>query len=882
MDADGYWLSGIPAAAGTFGSLAGGGVARVRVGPGQTVTVPVAGQAGVPASGAGTVALTADTLPGQAAGNVTVYAAGASPPAVPGLSWTAHHGASGLVVSELSSSGSVAVHNSSARPVTVILAAAGYWLSQGRVVSDITAKPTTVTLSGSDITAVSGDPASSQTVTLAAGAPVPTVGRVVVGTPSATDPNGLLGIVTAVSGGAGGASAVTLSPATLDQAYSTFDISSSQVLTDSDVAESSGTSAGQTLTAAAAPLDAARAAGPAPAAAARELADQTPSFGYDLDDAAFTCEGSGGGPTIGLTADLSKISVDLSLDANPAAPNMHFLVTADPVFDIKVGFAGKLDCKLSDDKFLTAKIPIPGTPGLFVDLGPVIELTADGQASIDFQWKPRAAFGFDKGPGIDSEAHGFGSAGSVGISATADADLFLGFSVDITLVGQIGVGGDFGPDLPASYDSSTGCVTVDGQLKADLTAEADIFVKDWSFTLATGTFDKSQLYQKCGAQTSPSPTSSPTPLATSTQTSTSSAPGSYDWTAQALQAPMPGNVSGVPDILDVSCWAPSGCVATGIYGDSSGNLDGLLLTDSGGSWTAAEAPLPANAAEFTLMNRFEVSCPAAFQCAAAGTYTDTSGAVQGFLLTDSGGSWTAQEAPLPIASANPQVDMYGISCWAASQCIATGAYYPDKSGGYAIVWTDSGGTWQVANGSAGEVSCWAPSQCLIAGGEFTTDLGGSLTSVDLPLPANMGTTGYLVVTGVSCQAATQCVAVGVYRDTAGNLEGAVWTDSGGTWTVAEAPQPAGVSAAGPDVELSGVSCWAASQCLAVGMYGNTSGTTYPMLLTGSGGSWTATVVPEPSDNSSAIQDLESVSCSSEAQCAAVGEDGDIAIFTGKQ
>jgi len=272
------------------------------------------------------------------------------------------------------------------------------------VVSDITAKPTTVTLSGSDITAVSGDPASSQMVTLAAGAPVPTVGRVVVATPSATDPNGLLGIVTAVSGGAGGASAVTLSPATLDQAYSTFDISSSQVLTDSDVAESSGTSAGQTLTAAAAPLDAARAAGPAPAAAARELADQTPSFRYDLDDAAFTCEGSGGGPTIGLTADLSKISVDLSLDANPAAPNMHFLVTADPVFDIKVGFAGKLDCKLSDDKFLTAKIPIPGTPGLFVDLGPVIELTADGQASIAFRWMPRAAFGFDKGPGIDTLA----------------------------------------------------------------------------------------------------------------------------------------------------------------------------------------------------------------------------------------------------------------------------------------------------------------------------------------------------------------------------------------------------------------------------------------------------------------------------------------------
>ena len=77
------------------------------------------------------------------------------------------------------------------------LDAAGYWLSQGRSVSDVTAKPTTVTLTGSDITAVSGDPAATQTVTLAAGAPVPAVGRVLVAPLSDTAPDGLLGIVTA-------------------------------------------------------------------------------------------------------------------------------------------------------------------------------------------------------------------------------------------------------------------------------------------------------------------------------------------------------------------------------------------------------------------------------------------------------------------------------------------------------------------------------------------------------------------------------------------------------------------------------------------------------------------------------------------------------------
>jgi hypothetical protein len=858
------------------------------------VTVPVAGQAGVPASGAGAVALTVQTMPGQAAGSVTVSAGGAGRPAVPSLSWAAHHGASGLVVSQLGSGGTVAVHNFSAYPATVILAAAGYWLSGGRVVSDITAKPTTVTLTGSDITSVAGDPAGTQTVTLAAGVSVPPVGRVLVAPISSTTPAGLLGTVTAVSGGSGGTSVVTLSPATLDQAYSTFDVSTSQVVTESDVVQASGDAAGQAQTTSATRLPATRAApvstapvsaapvasvpATATVAAARDLADQVSDPGYDLSNTAFSCDGSGAGPTMSLTADLSQMSVDLSLDANPAAPNIHFLITADPVFDINFGFTGTVTCKLSAERFLEIQIPIPATPGLVVDIYPVVTLSAGGQASIQFQWAPRAAVGFDKGPGIDSEVHGFGSSGSVGINATAGADLFLGFEADLTLAGRVGVGGDLGPDLSATYDAGSGCVTVDGALKTDLSASANVFVKSWTFALATGTFASRQLYSKCGASTSPSPSSTASSSPPSPAPS-SSAPGSYDWTATTV-AP-PGNL-GTPDILDVSCWAPSDCVATGISDDSSGNIYGELLTDSGGSWTAIQAPLPANAAEFSLIDGFKVSCPAAFQCVAAGNYTDTSGAVQGLLLTDSGGSWTAQEAPLPIASANPQVNMGGVSCWAAEQCIATGAYFPDQSGGYEVMWTDSGGTWQVANADGGtEVSCWAPSQCMIAGDGFTTDLGGSLTNVDIPQPSSPY--AYLVLTGLSCQSATQCIAVGIYKDPAGNLAGLVWTDSGGTWTVAQEPEPAGVSAAGPDAELSGVSCWAASQCLAVGAYGNISGgDTYPMLLTDSDGSWTATVVPQPSNDSSAIQDLQTVSCPAAAQCIAAGDDGDIAILTGNQ
>jgi hypothetical protein len=124
---------------GGFDPLAGEQVASVPVGAGQTVTVPVAGHGGVPASGAGAVALalavtsgavtSGAVTSGAGGGNVTVYAAGVSPPDVPSLSWPGGNETSGLAVSALSADGTVAVRNSSGHQVTVTLDADGYWLA---------------------------------------------------------------------------------------------------------------------------------------------------------------------------------------------------------------------------------------------------------------------------------------------------------------------------------------------------------------------------------------------------------------------------------------------------------------------------------------------------------------------------------------------------------------------------------------------------------------------------------------------------------------------------------------------------------------------------------------------------------------------------------
>jgi hypothetical protein len=481
LDATGYWLSGTPAAAGAFGALADGAVARVSVGAGKIVTVAAAGHGGIPPVGVGAAALAVAVAGAPAAGALTLYPGGGARPGAPTLTWAARQAVTGLALVKLSGAGTVTVANTGRRAVTVTISGVGYWLAKARTVTAITPKPTTTTVGAGAVAEVTGSQDGTQTATLASGAAVPPAGGVLVAGTSTAAPDGLLGTVSAVAAGADGTHVVTLSPASLSQAYSTFDVSTSQRLTSAEVTESP----------AARPVPGGDAAEPG-----RASASGGSGFGYDLSKTEFDCSGSGAGPTIALTADLSKINIDLTLDANPDAPSIHFLVTADPVFDINLGFTGQITCKL-ENELLTAHIPIPGAPGLEVDLTPVVELTAGGQVSLDFNWSPRAALGFDKGPGISTESYGFGSSDGVTVSATAGGDVFLGLDAEISLAGRIGVGGDFGPDLAATYDPATGCVEVDGELKADLTADADVFVKDWTFALATGIFAKTELYHKC-------------------------------------------------------------------------------------------------------------------------------------------------------------------------------------------------------------------------------------------------------------------------------------------------------------------------------------------------------------------------------------------------
>jgi hypothetical protein len=116
-------------------------------------------------------------------------------------------------------------------------------------------------------------------------------------------------------------------------------------------------------------------------------------------------------------------------------------------------------------------------------------------------------------------------------------------------------------------------------------------------------------------------------------------------------------------------------LSPGTYDDATGNYHGLLLTGSGINWKPRTVPLPANAGAIPNVQLPAVACHSTTSCAATGWYRDSSGSYQGLIVTHSGTSWHATEAPLPAdAGPTPNAQLRPVACPAATWCIAAGEY----------------------------------------------------------------------------------------------------------------------------------------------------------------------------------------------------------------
>ncbi len=320
---------------------------------------------------------------------------------------------------------------------------------------------------------------------------------------------------------------------------------------------------------------------------------------------------------------------------------------------------------------------------------------------------------------------------------------------------------------------------------------------------------------------------------------------SGSWAA-GVEASLPANANLNPGVFlsAVSCASAGNCTAVGRYTDSAGDEQGLLLSESAGSWaTGIEATLPANAGADPSVGLSSVSCASPGDCAAVGSYLDSSGHTQGLLLSESSGSWATglQVSPPGNASANRLVNLSSVSCASAGNCTAVGSYL-DSSGlnMQALLVGESSGSWA--------------------------------TGMEASLPANAGGGPDVGLGSVSCAAAGDCTAVGRYTDSLAHTQGLLLSESSGSWATGVQATPPANAGANSGVSLISVSCTAAGDCTTVGSYLDSSGHRQGLLLNESSGSWAIGVQVSSPANAGAdpAAFLGSVSCAAAGDCTAVG------------
>jgi hypothetical protein len=349
-----------------------------------------------------------------------------------------------------------------------------------------------------------------------------------------------------------------------------------------------------------------------------------------------------------------------------------------------------------------------------------------------------------------------------------------------------------------------------------------------------------------------------------------------DAVSQQQVNPLPFLAAAV-GLRSVACTSPGNCVAVGGYANTNQDTNGdaeyfpIYATESAGVWAAAHpVAMPALYDTDPSQQRAflsSISCPAAGDCVAVGSYTDHVGNNQAMIATESGGSWgTARElTALPAGADSVQgalgAILYSVSCVRVGDCLAVGTYKDATDARQAMVVAQSAGTW------------------------------GAATEAKLPGNANAASGGqYARLTSVSCtpNAGRQigrlyepgnCVAVGTYTDntTADNDLTMVATEKAGAWTAAPLALPSNASTTQP-ADLGGfnnpaVSCTSLGSCVVVASYVN--GNDGPVLAAlhaeETGGTWgpSAQFVP-PADEGQGVDTLDSVSCTGPGNCAVGG------------
>jgi alpha-tubulin suppressor-like RCC1 family protein len=350
------------------------------------------------------------------------------------------------------------------------------------------------------------------------------------------------------------------------------------------------------------------------------------------------------------------------------------------------------------------------------------------------------------------------------------------------------------------------------------------------------------------------------------------------WNGTKWEVQLPPNPEGMQNgyLFGTSCTSASACTAAGYYYNSSGTIVGIAERWNGTKWETQSTVNPEGAKATHLVG---ISCTSATACAASGSYTNGSGVEVPLAEAWNGTKWEAQSVPSP-EGAKEALLTGGVSCTSASACTGTG-FYKNSSGTVLTLAERWNGTkWEAQStpnrdgtGQSyfdGEPSCASATACEVVG-VYTNGTG------EHPLAARWNGLEWTIqwtpspagakeasLTSTSCPSATECAAVGHYKNSSGTTVTLAERLSGGEWSVQSTPNPEGAT----ESWLTAVSCSSTSACTATGYYKNGSGTWLPLAERWNGTTWSLQTMANPTGAKETKP--EGVSCPSSTSCKATG------------
>jgi len=368
------------------------------------------------------------------------------------------------------------------------------------------------------------------------------------------------------------------------------------------------------------------------------------------------------------------------------------------------------------------------------------------------------------------------------------------------------------------------------------------------------------------------------------------------WWGTAIEVPGLAalNTGGDAGVSSLSCVPAGNCAAVGSYSTSSRRGRAFVVSETSGSWGKAIQVPGVVALSGAKGSSWvgAVSCGSAGNCAAGGSYSNSSGE-QAFVVSETNGSWgRAIEVPgLAALNNGAYAGVDSVSCASAGNCAVTGYY--DNGAPEAFVVSETNGSWgraiEVPGSAAFGISTFASVSCASAGNCAAVGYSGSpIDSASAgPLAVSEkngawgkaisvpGTTATAIngAVSVSCGSPGNCVAGGnqapiIY----GPYQAFVVSQKNGLWGKATGIPGLAALNAGGNAEVLSVSCESARNCSAGGYYQDGSGHQQAFVASENNGRWgTAVEVPGSGAlNAGGFAAVGSVSCTWAGYCAAIG------------